>query len=118
MSGRLASARRRRGNTELRRQLRGVLDEKELRQLAPDAEVDALGTFCPEPVIRTQNRMAAMQAGEVLLLLADDIGVEVDIPAWCLGTRNEFLGIVREETLYRVFVRRAGAPRDGESQPR
>ena len=109
MSGRLAAARRRRGDSRLRRALRGVLEEDELRQLAPDVEVDALGTFCPEPVIRTQNRMAEMQVGQVLLLLADDAGVEVDIPAWCLSTQNEFLGLIREETLYRVFVRRAAA---------
>ena len=106
MKGRLAAARGRRGESDLRRQLRGSLAESELRALQTDHRVDALGTFCPEPVIRTQNRAASMEVGETLELLADDAGVEVDIPAWCLSTRNEFLGIIKEADAYRVFVRR------------
>lgn len=106
MKGRLAAARGRRGESDLRRQLRGSLAESELRALQADHRVDALGTFCPEPVIRTQKRAASMEAGETLELLADDAGVEVDIPAWCLSTRNQFLGIIKEADAYRVFVRR------------
>jgi TusA-related sulfurtransferase len=40
------------------------------------------------------------------MLLADDVGVEVDIPAWCLSTGNDYLGIIKEDTAYRVFIRR------------
>lgn len=107
MRSRLAAARQRRGTSELRRQLQGVLEEAELREVEEDRRVDALGTFCPEPVIRTQKEAATMAAGEVLLLLADDAGVEIDIPAWCLSTGNEFLGVIKETDVYRVFVRRA-----------
>ena len=107
MKSRLAAARQRRGTSELRRQLQGAFDEAELRELEEDRLVDALGTFCPEPVIRTQKEAASMSAGEVLLLLADDAGVEIDIPAWCLSTGNEFLGVIKETDVYRVFVRRA-----------
>jgi TusA-related sulfurtransferase len=51
--------------------------------------------------------MANAQSDEIMVLLADDAGVEIDIPAWCLSTGNEYLGLVKEETVYRVFVRRA-----------
>ncbi len=105
MSGRLAAARRRRDPT-LRRHTRGTLDPKALQATSPAVRVDARGTFCPEPVIRTQDNIAAVDIGEVLELLADDAGVEVDIPAWCLSTGNEFLGILKQEAFYRVFVRR------------
>ncbi len=91
----------------LRRQACGLLEPEALERLQPHEEVDACGTFCPEPVIRTQEAMADMQPGQVLLLLADDAGTEVDIPAWCMSTRNDFLGILKEETIYRIFVRRA-----------
>ncbi len=107
MSGRLASARRRRHDAELRRHVHGALAKEELEALDPNVEVDALRTFCPEPIIRTQERMARMRAGEIMLLLADDAGVEVDIPAWCLSTGNEYLGLLKAETVYRVFVRRS-----------
>ena len=107
MSGRLASARRRRDDGALRRHVRGALAKEELEGLDPNVEVDALGTFCPEPIIRTQERMARMGAGEIMLLLADDVGVEIDIPAWCLSTGNQYLGLLKTETVYRVFVRRS-----------
>lgn len=115
MSGRLAAPprrredpeARRRDDPELRRQTHGTLDGDALAGIEPDLVVDALRTFCPEPVIRTQNRIRSLRPGEVLLLLADDAGVEVDIPAWCLSTGNEFLGLLKGEAAYRVFVRRA-----------
>jgi tRNA 2-thiouridine synthesizing protein A len=84
----------------------GSASEADLRELQPDVEVDARGTFCPEPVIATQNRMRSLKAGETLVLLADDAGVAVDIPAWCISTSNEFLGLLKEPQMYRVFVRK------------
>lgn len=107
MKGRLAAARRRREASDLRRHVHGALQAEELRALPVDQTIDALGTFCPEPVIRTQKKAGQMAPGEVLQLLADDAGVEVDIPAWCLSTGNEYLGIVKEVDVYRVFVRRS-----------
>lgn len=91
------------------RQVHGSGEVAALEELQPDVRVDAVGTFCPEPVIRTQKRMSSMDPGEVLLLLADDAGVEVDIPAWCLSTGNEYLGIVKEPDRLLVYVRKAGA---------
>jgi tRNA 2-thiouridine synthesizing protein A len=106
LRGRLAAARARvAGRASSVR--RGQLAEEELVGLIPDYEIDALGTFCPEPVIRTQRQASSMEPGEVLLLLADDAGVEVDIPAWCISTRNEYLGVLKATDCYRVFVRRA-----------
>ena len=84
----------------------GSTSDKELQALQADVQVDARGTFCPEPVIATQNRMRDMKAGEILVLLADDAGVAVDIPAWCISTSNEFLGLLKEPQMYRVFVRK------------
>ena len=84
----------------------GSASAEELQTLRPDLEVDARGTFCPEPVIATQNRMQSMEPGEVLLLLADDAGVAVDIPAWCMSTSNEFLGLLKEPRVYRVYIRK------------
>ena len=94
------------GDPDLRRSVDGLLTAAELADLKPALEIDALGTFCPEPVIRTQNGISEIAQGEVLLLLADDAGVEVDIPAWCISTGNEYLGVIREEGCLRVFVRR------------
>ena len=106
MSRRLAARRRGRPDPELRRNVEGALSRVELRLLEPEVTVDAMGAFCPEPVIRTQNRMPEVSPGGVLELHADDAGVEVDIPAWCISTGNEYLGLLKEEGRHRVFVRR------------
>ena len=48
-----------------------------------DKELDARRLLCPLPVIRAQDAIATMQAGERLRVLATDPGVKNDIPAWC-----------------------------------
>ena len=107
LSSQARSARRHRNDQELRRYVHGTLARDALERLVPDILIDALGTFCPEPVIRTQDRMADAGPGEIAMLLADDVGVEIDIPAWCLSTGNEYLGLLKAEVGYKVFVRRA-----------
>ena len=39
--------------------------------------------LCPLPVIRTQDRVAELQAGDVLEVACTDPGALLDIPAWC-----------------------------------
>ena len=45
--------------------------------------LDTSNLLCPMPVIRTQDKIAEMQEGESLEVLATDPGVKNDIPAWC-----------------------------------
>jgi len=45
-------------------------------------ELDARRLLCPLPVIRVQDAIADMQAGERLRVVATDPGVKNDIPAW------------------------------------
>lgn len=101
-----------------RRQVHGSRAPVELHALlaGPVSLVDALGTFCPEPVIRIQDAARAAGQGEILVLLADDAGVEVDIPAWCMSTGHEYLGLLKEPSRYRVLVRIASAGRSGATR--
>ncbi len=102
----------RRPADSLRDYVHGALDRDRLAELVDrcDVVVDARGTFCPEPVIRTQNAAAQMSPGAIAMILADDAGIEVDLPAWCISTRNEYLGVLREESFLRAFIRRSPAP--------
>ena len=45
--------------------------------------LDASRLFCPMPVIRTQDRVAALAPGDQLEVVATDPGALQDIPAWC-----------------------------------
>ncbi len=71
-----------------------------------DALLDALGLLCPMPVVRASQRLAALQPGQVLEILADDQGVKADLPALCRGAGHEWLGFVQEGRTVRSFIRK------------
>lgn len=45
--------------------------------------LDVRNQLCPIPVIRTQNRVGALETGDHLEVLCTDPGALSDIPAWC-----------------------------------
>lgn len=59
-------------------------------------ELDARNLLCPLPVIRLQEKVKGLGAGDVLDVFCTDPGVTSDIPAWCringhrvIATRTE-----------------------------
>lgn len=69
-------------------------------------EVDARRLLCPMPVIRTQDAVAKMQAGEYVRITATDPGVKNDIPAWCRinGHKVESIEVKEDEIMITVEV--------------
>lgn len=45
--------------------------------------LDARHSLCPMPVIKTQNKIAELEPGDVLEVICTDPGALNDIPAWC-----------------------------------
>jgi len=45
--------------------------------------LDARRTLCPMPVIKTQDKIASLSAGDILQVTCTDPGALNDIPAWC-----------------------------------
>ena len=76
----------------------------------PDRTLDTIGLFCPVPIIKTAKAVKEMAPGEVLLLISDDRGVLVDLPAWCTMSRNELLGMVEEGEMVKAYVRKPRWP--------
>lgn len=48
-----------------------------------DQTLDARNLICPMPVIRTQETVAMLDAGQILEVHCTDPGALFDIPAWC-----------------------------------
>jgi len=46
-------------------------------------ELDARRLMCPMPVIKTQNIIKTLAAGDKVRVTCTDPGVLQDIPAWC-----------------------------------
>jgi tRNA 2-thiouridine synthesizing protein A len=67
--------------------------------------VDALGTWCPVPIHLIDRAAGSCADGALLLLLADDPLIEVDLPAWCHRTGHILLALDEEEGEYRGRVR-------------
>ncbi len=75
-----------------------------------EKELDARRLLCPLPVIRAQDAIATMQAGERLRVVATDPGVKNDIPAWCRinGHRVEAIAEQDDEIMITIEVEGLG----------
>ena len=71
--------------------------------------VDARCLLCPLPVIRTQDAVASLQAGESLEVLCTDPGAIHDIPAWCRVHGHEVCDINEQEDTITITIR-VGSP--------
>ena len=66
-------------------------------------QLDARNSFCPMPVIKTQDKINELNTGDVLEVTCTDHGALNDIPAWCRINGHTVLGT--EESSTEVLVR-------------
>lgn len=74
--------------------------------IVADQTLDTLGLFCPIPVILTSKKIKQMEIDQVLEVLSDDEGIRKDMPAWCKSSGNEFLDLIQEGKVFKVYVRK------------
>lgn len=55
-------------------------------------KLDCIGVPCPLPIVHIAETMRILKTGQILEIWADDEGAKADIPAWCMGTGNDFIG--------------------------
>lgn len=89
----------------------GVKSGSGLSDIKADAELDARGLFCPMPAVKLKLRLEEMEIGQILEVLATDVGTKEDIPAWCDSTGNDFVGFSEESesngtAVIKLFVRK------------
>lgn len=71
-----------------------------------DHVLDAVGLFCPEPVMMLHNTMRIMQSGQVVKIVATDPSTQRDIPKFCqfLGHKLLESSSIKEEGYKLRFV--------------
>ena len=74
--------------------------------IVADQTLDTLGLFCPIPVILTSKKIKQMEIEQVLEILSDDEGIKKDLPAWCKSSGNEFLDLIQEGKVFKVYIRK------------
>jgi tRNA 2-thiouridine synthesizing protein A len=76
----------------------------------PDLEfedvIDLSGLLCPLPVLKAGKRLATMQSGHVLKLLATDPMAAIDIPHFCIEQGHELLGSKKNGGVLEFRIRR------------
>ena len=75
--------------------------------LKEDVVVDARGLSCPMPVVKTAKAMKAMAPGQVLKLMATDLGSVKDVPAWAQGTGNELVATDEGGGVFTFYLRKS-----------
>jgi len=71
--------------------------------------LDAKRLMCPMPVIRTQDKIAELQAGDTLEVMCTDPGALNDIPAWCRINGHEVVSSSEEKGEVIITVKVAAA---------
>jgi tRNA 2-thiouridine synthesizing protein A len=68
--------------------------------------LDAKGFSCPMPIVKLAQKIKELNQGEILKLLADDIGAREDVPAWCKRTGNELKGIEEKDGVLIFYIKK------------
>lgn len=71
-----------------------------------NAELDASGLFCPEPVMMLHNRINDVQPGGVLRVIATDPSTTRDIPRFCQFLGHELVSHEEQADRYVYLIRR------------
>ena len=71
-----------------------------------DQTLDCIGLYCPMPIVKTSQKIKDLKTGDVLEVLSDDIGIKLDMPAWCDSTGHECLGIEENGGEIKVYVKK------------
>lgn len=70
--------------------------------------LNARRLLCPLPVIRTQDKVKQLKAGDQLEVVCTDPGVMQDIPAWCRINGHKVLEAQADDGEYTIVLQVGG----------
>ena len=76
------------------------------KPIAADATTDIIYMMCPMHLLIIDQKTKELEIGQILAVLTDYDGALEDIPAWCVKTGNEFLGVYEAKDHYKFYVRK------------
>lgn len=71
-----------------------------------DHTLDAIGLRCPEPVMMVRGTIRKMEAGQTVLILADDPSTARDIPSFCRFMDHTLLAEQTEQLPFRYVIKK------------
>jgi len=67
--------------------------EIEGKKIPVASQIDAVGLFCPVPIVKLKLALEKLKPGEIAEIVADDPGFPEDVIAWCKETHNHLLSL-------------------------
>lgn len=77
-----------------------------MAEIVADKTLDTSGKCCPMPIVETNRAIKDIEGGEVLEIVATDVGTRTDIPSWCRRNGHTLLGMTEEAQTLRYYVRK------------
>jgi tRNA 2-thiouridine synthesizing protein A len=71
--------------------------------IAPDQTLDCSGLACPMPILKTKKALDALQAGQILKMIATDPGSVSDMEAFARKTGNHLIEVERDDNNKYIF---------------
>lgn len=71
-----------------------------------DAELDASGLNCPEPVMMLHNKVRDLAGGALLKVIATDPSTQRDVPKFCVFLGHELVAQTEAEGRYLYLIRK------------
>ena len=71
-----------------------------------DMELDARKLSCPLPILRAKKSLSQMTSGQVLKVVATDVGAPNDFAEFCRQTGNELLSSIVQGDEFVFLIRR------------
>lgn len=69
------------------------------------SRVDAVGLFCPVPIVKLKLECEQINPHQVIEILADDPAFEEDVINWCEETKNKLLALRKsDEDIFVAYV--------------
>ena len=83
------------------------MEEREIdgKKVSIEASIDAVGLYCPMPIVLLKKELEAVRSNQVVEILADDSSFENDLSAWCKLTNNKVLSLTRnKENIFIAYI--------------
>ncbi|PGT80513.1 hypothetical protein COD11_21105 [Bacillus sp. AFS040349] len=71
-----------------------------------DQVLDAKGSACPMPIVKTKKAIDEIQSGQVLEIHATDKGAKSDLAAWTQSGGHELIESKEEDGILKFWVRK------------
>ncbi len=77
-----------------------------MTEIKADHFMDAVGLYCPEPVMMLHNRVRDLAIGELLQVVASDPSTQRDIPKFCTFLGHELVSQREEANCFYYLIRK------------